>query len=135
MVQMVDPTGWLGGSNATTPASPLGTHMADISGPFFLGYSFEFFGKPFLPLLHIAQTLIRPGMGVVLILSINYFTTMLARPKVPTESSHRVGMILVAVSLAFNIAQTATDFYRGWTVSGPSLWSLATMTPKLTPPP
>ncbi|WWC85493.1 uncharacterized protein L201_000357 [Kwoniella dendrophila CBS 6074] len=68
-----------------------------MSGPFFLGFAFECF-----------------GMGIVLILSINYFLSIVLQPKSPHESSRRLGVTLVAISLVFNLAQTAVDLARGW---------------------
>jgi hypothetical protein len=56
-------------------------------------------------------------MGVVLILSINYFATVLARPKLPTESSRRTGVILIGLTLCINTTQTILDLVRGWNVS------------------
>ena len=54
-------------------------------------------------------------MGIVLVLSINYFA-ILSHPKPPGESSRRLGVSLVAVSLVLNLAQTIVDGFRGWEV-------------------
>nr|XP_018266323.1 uncharacterized protein I303_00298 [Kwoniella dejecticola CBS 10117]OBR88481.1 hypothetical protein I303_00298 [Kwoniella dejecticola CBS 10117] len=71
--------------------------LAYMSGPFFLGFTLECF-----------------GMGIVLILSINYFLTLGFEPKSPHESSRRLGVSLVGISLALNLAQTVVDLIRGW---------------------
>ncbi|WVQ94087.1 hypothetical protein IAU59_001165 [Kwoniella sp. CBS 9459] len=71
--------------------------LAYLTGPFFLGFVLEAF-----------------GMGIVLILSINYFLSLASRPKSQHESSRRLGVSLAAISLLANFAQTIIDFVRGW---------------------
>lgn len=61
--------------------------------------------------------ILRPGMGVVLILSINYYLSVISRPRSPSESSKRLGVILVTLSLIINASQTVVDLFRGWNVS------------------
>ncbi|WVW81444.1 hypothetical protein I302_103438 [Kwoniella bestiolae CBS 10118] len=75
----------------------MSTVLAYMSGPFFLGFALESF-----------------GMGIVLILSINYFMTLASQPKSPHESSRKLGVSLVGISLVLNLAQTMVDLYRGW---------------------
>ncbi|OCF34936.1 hypothetical protein I316_03483 [Kwoniella heveanensis BCC8398] len=53
-------------------------------------------------------------MGIVLILSINYFLSLASRPKSPHESSRRLGVTLASVSLIANFGQTIVDLVRGW---------------------
>ena len=59
-------------------------------------------------------------MGIVLILSINYFMAIMSHPKTAVESSRGLGVILVAASLALNLVQTIVDLRRGWQVSAHS---------------
>lgn len=56
------------------------------------------------------------GMGVVLVLSISYFHDVASRHKPPVDTSGRLGVVLVALSLVFNLAQTILDLYRGYVV-------------------
>jgi hypothetical protein len=55
-------------------------------------------------------------MGVVLVLSISYFHDVASRHKLPVDTSSRLGVVLVALSLVFNLAQTILDLYRGYVV-------------------
>ncbi|WVF66492.1 hypothetical protein IAT40_001232 [Kwoniella sp. CBS 6097] len=71
--------------------------LAYLTGPFFLGFILESF-----------------GMGVVLILSINYFLSLASRPKSQHESSRRLGVSLAAISLVASFGQTVVDLVRGW---------------------
>jgi hypothetical protein len=69
------------------------------AGPLFLGFAFQFF-----------------GMGIVLVLSANYYTVLASRPKMPRVPSRYCGFFLVTSALLFNLAQTAVDMHRGWQV-------------------
>ncbi|WWC97400.1 hypothetical protein V866_004279 [Kwoniella sp. B9012] len=82
--------------------------LAYMSGPFFLGFALESF-----------------GMGIVLILSINYLMTLASQPKSPHESSRTLGVCLVGISLALNIVQTIVDLIRGWNMFATNFTNIA----------
>ncbi|KAK6904868.1 hypothetical protein I203_105687 [Kwoniella mangroviensis CBS 8507] len=82
--------------------------LAYMSGPFFLGFALESF-----------------GMGIVLILSINYFMTLASQPKSPHESSRTLGVCLVGISLVLNIVQTIVDLIRGWNMFATNFTNIA----------
>ncbi|WVN86033.1 uncharacterized protein L203_101191 [Cryptococcus depauperatus CBS 7841] len=98
-------------------------HVADtalLTGPFFLGFTLEAF-----------------GMGIVLVMSLNFFIAVKRRERrqrVQEEAmggssdgngdgkrgSGRGAVVLVAVCMGLNMAQTMVDMYRGWNVhNGP----------------
>nr|ODO02147.1 hypothetical protein L204_00874 [Cryptococcus depauperatus CBS 7855] len=96
-------------------------HVADtalLTGPFFLGFTLEAF-----------------GMGIVLVMSLNFFIAVKRRERrqrVQEEAmggssdgngdgkrgSGRGAVVLVAVCMGLNMAQTMADMYRGWNMFG-----------------
>ncbi|KAK4688313.1 hypothetical protein P7C73_g1808, partial [Tremellales sp. Uapishka_1] len=88
--------------------------LAGVVGPFFLGFMLEAFGDsdPCSD-ANSTDTSRTTGMGVVLMLSVNYFTTQAAHHSV--HGSHeKLGPSLVASSLVFSLVQTLVDLCRGW---------------------
>ncbi|RXK40708.1 hypothetical protein M231_01960 [Tremella mesenterica] len=77
----------------------LSSVIAPVTGPFFLGFALESF-----------------GMGVVLVLSINYFSDVSNRHGGYT--GNRLGVALVSSSLVINLLQTTVDLVRGWQMFG-----------------
>jgi hypothetical protein len=117
------------------PADPytLPIDPADDSvGPFFLGFCLQALGGIHATITSSSHPpcLLRSdtrcqwwsdltmviGMGVVLVLSISYFHGFASRHKLRLDTSGRSGVVLVALSLVFNLAQTIIDLYRGYIV-------------------
>lgn len=94
---------------------PIGEADHLTVGPFFLGFALESFGTVAESWMDGSDSGI--GMGIVLTLSVHYFASLSSRPKLPQDSSRRLGVALVGLSLAINASQTGIDLYRGWNVS------------------
>lgn len=72
----------------------------------------------------MSRWLMRVGMGVILMLGIQYLVSLRNddhRPPPGLEKQSRMGPILVTLSLAFNLLQMIFDLVRGWQVSNPPL--------------
>ena len=82
-----------------------------IAGPFFLGFMLESFGE-----LSLCAQLIS-GMGVVFVLSADYLLSVASRRKLASESSRRLRVALVVVTMTISAAQTLVDLVRGFRVS------------------
>ncbi|ORY22122.1 hypothetical protein BCR39DRAFT_591391 [Naematelia encephala] len=89
--------------------------VSTTTGPFFLGFMLESF-----------------GMGVVLILAINYLADCWRRLQQPHHGSMKLGAVLVVASLLAHVGQWLIDMIRGWKMFATSFLDLTSF---LTPTP